>query len=148
VLNNAVSHNYVLIAKVTMCHESTVLRLHDIFGVGTVHKQRRQKKHFSRSWVWFCNRADAEFVILQMKPWLFTKASEADLAVEFFSLPLMEKGGRWGSRPVTPQLETKRHQLFVKLRNCKSRNAAIERRAKNENKISRHKTGRSITGID
>lgn len=60
------------------------------------------------------------------------EAKEADLALEFFSLPLMEKGGRWGSRPVTPQLEARRNRIYEKLRDCKSQNRSKRRKARQE----------------
>lgn len=135
--NGAINYNYTVILKVTMCHRPTVERLHRMFGAGTIHRQRVQKSHYSRPWIWFCNRTNAEFVLRQIRPWLFTKASEADLAMEFFALPLMEKGGRWGSRPVSRELEAKRRRLFIQLRDCKSRNVSAKRRVRSEGQISR-----------
>ena len=135
-LNKAVSYNYALILKVAMCHKDTVMRLHRMFGVGTLHNQRLQAAHLSRAWIWFCNRDDAEIVIHKLRPWLFTKARDAELALQFLSLPPMQKGGRWRSRPVSPELEAKRNRLFLKLRNCKSRNMSMARKERYENQVS------------
>lgn len=131
-INHAVSYSYVLIVKLAMCHRATIMRIYQMFGVGTLHGQQLQKMYLSKAWIWFCNREDAEIVIRKIRPWLFTKAKEADLALEFFSLPLMEKGGRWGSRPVTPQLEARRNRIYEKLRDCKSQNRSKRRKARQE----------------
>jgi hypothetical protein len=130
-----------------MCHEATMQRLKTILQTGTIHPQKRQKKYYSPSWVWFCNAWDTKRVIEQVRPWLFTKAEEADIALEFLSLPLAPRGGWRGSRQVTPELEAKRCEFHKRLRDLKSRNKSGDKKA-NEIRVPKNKTKQSLSGTN
>lgn len=61
--HRCVSPSYRLILKVSMCHLATVRRCREITGLGSLHMQDVQKKHYSSAYTWFCNATDAELVI-------------------------------------------------------------------------------------
>lgn len=131
----SVNPSYILILKVTMCDKATVERMYSIFKVGTLQNQSKQKAHYSVSYTWFCNAEAASLVIPQVRPWLFTKAKEADLAMEFLSLELANRGGNGGGQPMPKILIRKRHAYWLKLRYAKTRNISGERKLKAERKL-------------
>jgi hypothetical protein len=126
--NRAVSPNYRMILKVAMCHKATVRRLHKIFACGTVQPQRVQRPYFSTPWIWFCNAGATQQVLMQVRPWLFTKAHEADVALEFLALELATRGGAQGSVIVPAALAKRRARFHRQLRQLKTRNLARDRK--------------------
>ena len=58
--HRCVSPSYRLILKVSMCHLATVRRCREITGLGSLHMQDVQKKHYSSAYTWFCNATDAD----------------------------------------------------------------------------------------
>lgn len=79
--------NYQLALYVRMTHEQTVNHLRDIFNVGSVHHTAAKQPRRNDIWAWTCYSKQAIFVIEFVKPYLVTKAAEAQIAVEFRSEP-------------------------------------------------------------
>ena len=68
----------------TMTHESTVRRFHKIMKVGTVSKLNfPQSPNHKYKYTWNATSANAVVVIKLLQPYLFTKLSQAILALEF-----------------------------------------------------------------
>ena len=112
-----INPSHRLFVKVTMGHRPTVDRLREIFGVGSVHVQRSARWNDAYSW-WVASR-QAGFVLRTVRPYLVTKAAEAELAMEFLALPSGTTGGRLGNAPLPPELIAERERLFVALRDAK-----------------------------
>lgn len=127
----SVNYDYRLILKVTMCDLATIKRCREITGVGTIHTQAVQKKHYSKSYIWFCSTWDAELVIEALLPWFVTKKEEAEVALAFLRLPMAKRGGAKGSSPMSEELLQKREEYWQRLRSLKSRNRATDRKNQN-----------------
>jgi hypothetical protein len=126
--NASVSFNYRLILKVSMCHLSTIRRCRELTGLGTLHSQKRQKKHYSRAYTWFCNAGDAEIILEALLPWFVTKREEALVALDFLRLPLAKRGGNGGGDAVSEELQQRRGEYWEKLRSLKSSNRSADRK--------------------
>ncbi len=127
--NGSRNPSHSLLLKVTMTHEPTVRRLHKLFEVGTIQLQRLSLKDADKPWnpafSWICNPRAAAYVIAWIRPYLFTKAEEADIALEFAALPRAH-----GSSNVTPpELVERRHALYVKMHDIKPGNVSRGHRA-------------------
>lgn len=114
------SNRYTFQLKVTMGHKPTVQRLVDLFG-GTVqdHQPRTERQNASHSWI--AGARIGERALKMMRPYLITKAKEADVGLAFMDLPLAPRGGRWGGKPVPDGLQKKRTELYWRLRRLKPR---------------------------
>jgi hypothetical protein len=111
------STNYRLYFKITMGHEPTIRRLREIIGCGSVTKQKSRK--WNDAWtIWLANRQAVGLIAL-LRPYLFTKAIEADIALEWGLLPLAPRGGRGGGHVVPADLLRARQLLFERLRDAK-----------------------------
>jgi len=118
----AVNDRFTLILKVTMCCKKTVRRLHKMFGVGSCSSRfPKEGQRFSPYYTWWCNAVATKEVLDGIRPYLVTKAIEADVALAFLKLPLSPRGGRSGSRPVSKKLQKDRQRYFERLRALKTR---------------------------
>lgn len=73
----------VVMVRIVMTHEATIRKVHEVLGVGTV---RRWKPRPPRrpAWRWFAGgRRETAVVLARLRPYLVTKAAEADLALRF-----------------------------------------------------------------
>lgn len=116
-----VSVSYRLALKVTMGHRATVERLGELFRAGSIQVQYSTKGH-NDAWSWWVANRQAIDVLSQLRPYLFTKAVEADLAFEWGRIPLSPRGsrpGRVGGQVVPPEILAERHRLFEALRDAK-----------------------------
>lgn len=104
---------YSLGLKVTMGHEPTIRRLRELFGVGSVVIVRSKKGH-NDAWSWVCTTRQAERVLTVLRPLLFTKADEVDLAMEFLRLPVQP-----GTARVPPEIMAERQRLLEAIRDAK-----------------------------
>jgi len=112
---------YTLALKVTMGHRPTVEKLQEILGLGTVQNHVPRSSRVNASYSWVCQSRKAESVLQRIRPYLLTKAKEADVALEFMRLPLALTGGRGGNSVTSPSLMGKREKLYWKLRQLKPR---------------------------
>jgi hypothetical protein len=112
-----VNPSHRLYLKVTMGHQPTVELLRQIFRVGSVHLQRGGRWNDAHTWLVAARQAGD--VLLAVRPYLFTKAVEADLALQFLDLPRSPRGGRGGNQPLPPELLAERERLFAALRDTK-----------------------------
>lgn len=127
--------SYRLYLKVTMGHELTINRIFALTGIGTVTIQK--SKHHNQAWTWWAASREALNVLDQLRPYLVTKALEADLAFEWGALPLAPRGGRGGGQEVPQDLLAARHSLFEQMRDAKP--SARFRKEKNDAENSLHK---------
>lgn len=103
-----------------MCHAATVERVARILGSGTAHRQKIYGKN-SRAWVWIAQSRKGVAALKLIRPFLVTKAREADVALEFGRLPLALVGGSGGNKPVSRSLLARRERLYWKIRKLKPR---------------------------
>ena len=130
------SDRYQLVLKVTMCCQKTVSHLYELFGVGSTSSHIPKKGvRESISFSWTCNVRQAEYVLGIIRPYLITKADEADVALEFLTLPLAKRGGRKGSKQIPSELQAARKSCFLRIRALKTRS-----RFKGKNKVGRKPT--------
>lgn len=80
-----------------------------------------QWKHWSRAYTWYCSVRQVEAVLKKVRPYLVTKAREADVALEFLRLPMSKPGGSKGSTQIPASLQRKRESCFRRLRALKTR---------------------------
>lgn len=113
--HGTINPQHILILKVAMGHQPTLERLRSIFNVGTVHKVPT-KKH-NPAWSWLVQSTRAYEIIKLLRPYLVTKAAEADIALKFMELPVVVGG----SRTVPYSLLQKRHRLYIAMRKAKPR---------------------------
>lgn len=114
-----ISPSHRLYLKVTMTHKPTVARLAAIFEVGSLHRQGKRSARTNAGWSWWVSARQACSVLKLVRPFLVTKAVEADIAFKFMELPVWWKGGRRGNSVVPPELVAKRESLYWKLREAK-----------------------------
>lgn len=116
-----VNPQYVSVLKVSMCHELTVRYVHELVGFGSVSYKDRGVPGHRPQWSWWATNRQMIRVLEAIRPYLFTKAEEADIALEWGRLPLAKRGGRRGSSPVSPELLAAREDIFCRLRDAKGR---------------------------
>ena len=111
---------FSLVVKVTMCDKKTIKYLHDAFKVGHFRKNTGKEYNKSRSdaWSWTVMSRNALFVIKKLYPYLRTKKSEADVALEFEQV----MNGRSGRARTNIELTNKRRLLYERLRELKPSN--------------------------
>ena len=122
VRNDLKNPSYRLTVKVTMGHEPTIRRVAEIVGVGTVHRHQARSIAANESWSWVAMARNAEMAIVLLRPWLLTKADEADVALEFMRLPDVKRGGKGGSQPIDRGLLERKHELYLRCAQLKPRN--------------------------
>ncbi len=105
---------YALVTKVTMCDKKLVKQMYRSFGLGHLFLSRGNGKQ-RPALSWTCMSNDAKQVIIILKPYLRSKLNEANIALNFMSLP----SGRSGRRRTNPQLTHQREALYYKLRKAK-----------------------------
>ena len=109
---------YTLGLRVVMGHEAAIRRLHELFQVGNCYKL--QQRGYNDAWSFMCSARKAEVVLELVRPYLFVKSEEADVAFEFLRLPLWRPGGNGGCfAPTPPELITKKEQLYERMRDLK-----------------------------
>ena len=107
--------------KVTMGHKPTVVRLRAILGVGTIQDHVAKTDRVNASYSWVASSRKAQTALLAVRPYLYTKAKEADIALKYLALPLALYGGRGGNRPIPKSLHRRRGSLYWRLRQLKPR---------------------------
>ncbi len=123
------TRRYVLVLKVTMGHRPTVERIASLLGVGTVQAHVAKSARVNASYSWVAQSRRAEAALRAVRPYLVTKAKEADVALAFMALPLARRGGPRGSRNTPLALLRARERLYWKLRKMKPRWRFYEGRA-------------------
>lgn len=119
--NGLVNPSYRLTIKVTMCHEETVRRVHQILQEGTVQRHQRKGERINASWSWVAMSRKGYRAILKLSPYLVTKAEEARIAIQFGELPDVVRGGRDGSPRIDPALLRRKHDLYLQCAQLKPR---------------------------
>ncbi len=124
----SITRSYNLHLRVAMCHRPTLDKLHAIFGSGSIHPVTRSNPLHNQAWVLSLTSWNALDAINAIRPYLVTKAYEADIAIEFMALPRAPRGGCNGSRKTPPEIVAQRHQLWDKMRRAKGAFAVREER--------------------
>ena len=134
----AVSDRYHLVLKVTMCCKKAVTFLHLLFDTGSFSSRKPKKgERVSESFTWLCNARQAQQVLPIIRPYLVTKAAEADVALEFLALPLAARGGANGGRAVPDDLQAARISCHARLRALKTRSRFPGRKPGRKAKVRR-----------
>jgi hypothetical protein len=108
---------YRLVLRVTMGHLPTVQRLHTLTGQGTVQKHAPRGPQTNASYTWMCQQLQTAAILRQLRPYLVTKAVEADLGLKFAALPLSPRGGQCVPRVLLAQ----REKMYWAMRRLKPR---------------------------
>jgi len=119
--NGSKTDSFVLVLRVTMGHLETVRRLGGILGIGKVYDHAFRGARANASFSYTVSARVAEKVIRKLRPYLVTKAKEAEVALEFMALPLWLKGGSKGNTVTSRALFRKKLRLYWKIRKLKSR---------------------------
>lgn len=114
-----VNVSYRLYLKITMCHEVTIRRILEITGVGAITTNIPKNPKRRQSWTWWASNRQAAMIIQEVRPFLVTKAHEADIALEWADAPLAPRGGPGGGKPVPPVLLAAREDIYQRLRAAK-----------------------------
>ena len=117
----SVTPRHVLHVKVTMGHLPTVERFAVILGNGTVQKHAARSTRTNASYSYIVQARKADAVLQLLRPYLVTKAEEADVAFEFAALPLGPRGGKKGGKAVPQEILELRNHCYWKLRRLKPR---------------------------
>lgn len=118
-----VNPTYTCMVTVNMCDVKTVKRLRQLLGVGVVYALSNHApnsitgRRASPQSRWRCVCRDAEKVLKILRPYIFTKAREADIALSFLALPIASQGG---GRRVSKKLLAKRESHYWRLRKAKT----------------------------
>ena len=119
--NNRRSPYYQLHLDVLMTHLPTIEKLCSVTGMGEI--KHRVKPTFARNqsfhWRVVCNQAAALLQVI--RPAMVTKAEEADIALEFSSLPIT-KSCRLGT---SPELLAARLSCRIRLQEAKPRTSIV-----------------------
>lgn len=112
-----------LYLKVTMTHEPTIRHIHDLFQLGSVQVHlpgKTAKANWNVAYSWLCCSNQAAQAIRMVRPYLITKANEADIALEFAAIP-RSKGS---SNTIPPEVIQARHDCYIRLSQAKPTNKA------------------------
>lgn len=115
---------YRLYLKVTMGDKPTLDRILSILGKGVIVKhvdRKAVKDKVNTSWSYLAAARQAGEVLTQLRPHLFTKASEADVALAFLRIDNAPLGGAKGTQPVPQVLCDTRQRAYWRLRQMKPR---------------------------
>lgn len=112
---NAVHSLYL---KVAMTDKKTIYHLWHLFGLGSVQLQCSKKKNHGIAYSWLCCAQEAATAIRAIRPYLITKAEEADVAIEFAAIP-RQKGSSW---PTQKKLLLRRHACYTRMCRLKPTN--------------------------
>lgn len=114
--------SFALWVKVGMCHEPTIRKIQEITGVGSIPNPPKVNiKKQSVPWSWIANGRESGAVLRLIRPYMVTKAGEADVGLAFDALPLPPRGGKHGSIAQPEELLRKKYELYAQLRRLKSR---------------------------
>jgi hypothetical protein len=119
-----VTASFSICLKVSMGHQPTVDRLHEIFGKGSLHNVIQTK--YNPAWTWLVQSQQCLEVLLLIKPYSLTKQAEIEVAIEFMSLPKWV-GGRWKG-PMPADLFASKFALYERMRDLKPRSNIRQQR--------------------
>jgi hypothetical protein len=104
--------------RVQMTHPATINRLADLFRRGSILSPRRTYELCADKVCWSVSGSAAYYCLTLIRPYLFTKRAEAEVAIEFFewnrevSVP-----GRNGT---SPEVVAKRDDYYWRIRDLKT----------------------------
>lgn len=118
---NTRNSSYRLTVKLTMGCKVTVARFGKVIGAGTFHRHQPHSERTNASYSWVGMARNGHDILKMIRPYLITKAAEADVAIAFCELPDGRTGGKGGSLPMCRKLLQRRHDLYLKCCKLKSR---------------------------
>ena len=110
---------YRLGLKVTMGHQPTVIRVSQIFGVGSRHRVEQSKKGFNTAYTWLAQARLLLPILDAIKPYCVTKSDEINVALEFLRLPKWYGGNNRG--PKSKEYQETEYALWDRMRRLKPR---------------------------
>lgn len=111
---------YTLTTKVTAGRKETIDHFRKIVGHGSLHTVRPTSAGGSNSHVWIAMARKSETVLRLLRPYLVTKAKEADIALEFMALPDL-RVKRHGDKKQARRLLAERLRIYLECRRLKPR---------------------------
>lgn len=91
--------SFRLYVQITMGHIATLERCKKITGVGTVQPHTVSNKKANAAFCWMTSAGDAEKILKDVRPYLFTKVAEADAALDFCKISKWHGGRFRGQKP-------------------------------------------------
>jgi LAGLIDADG DNA endonuclease family protein len=106
--------SYRLRLRVNMTHKETMVRLRDIFKVGTIRLRIPKIKRYKKQYVWSTGGNPARKILVSLLPFLCTKLKDAKLGIEFrdFMNSVVIPG--CGAYPL--KVIKKQHDYYLKMR--------------------------------
>lgn len=107
-----ISKAYQLYIRVTMTDYPTIARLHTLFSVGTFSRATRKCMGDCRpAYSWVCAAKATQFVLLLVRPYLFTKLDQAEIALEYL----------FTRKTSEPERTIERQRLYMMMKICKEK---------------------------
>lgn len=104
---------------VTMGHAPTIARVRELIGVGSGDIQTLSTNpKWNDAYRWYASNRHAITAVKAIRPYLVTKAEEADVILEWSLLPNI----RTGRAGILPELLAERERLFNKIKLLKPKN--------------------------
>ena len=107
-----ISKSQALYLRVSMTDYPTVKRLHTMFAVGVFDLAiKRGVGNWRSTYSWICAAKDTRTVLLLVRPYLFTKLDQAEIALDYVFLPPMKKEDRTAAR----------ERMYIRMKICKEK---------------------------
>ena len=104
--------SYRLTLKITMGCQVSVRKFAELVGDGTSFLHSKGGKRLNPSYSFIAQSRKAQPILQQLRPYLITKADQADIALTFLALPDCPRGGKNGSRQVSSEYLQVRQELY------------------------------------
>lgn len=107
-----INTKYVVRIRIAMCCEKTIKALLEMVGYGNVYFRPRQSHQHKDQWAYECSSMQARCLLEELQPYLITKETPAQIAIEFANLPRerrMQNG-------VSPEIMAERERLYAQMR--------------------------------
>lgn len=109
---------YKLRVQVGMCDKATIKRIHKLFG-GKFNDQKCYKKPgWKQVYYWVVHSRDAEKVLKILRPFVFTKKKQLELALKFSERTLSKVGN---GNVVSKKLVKQRELFWLKMKKFNQR---------------------------
>lgn len=111
------STKYRLKVRMNMCHFPTMERVHSLFGGSMLYRKGYSSRNQADQGCWSVTGAKCLSVLQIIRPYLFTKAFDADIGMEFCDLLVSQKLHK--TSKLSDKDLAERDALYVKLREAK-----------------------------
>lgn len=100
---NNTSRTWTPCLQVSMCHEITIRKFHQILKKGKVYPKGARFAHWRDEFVFLSHGEEAVANIKAIQPYLVTKAAQAILVLEYHEKCMSQKYGNGNKIPVAMQ---------------------------------------------